>query len=86
MAVPGAFQGSTDTLSVGLGGWIVLAFTTGRIVDGADFTVFENPFLAVGLVTGPPFAEHGTVCVSDDGRWPPWHRARAGGRPSLGPG
>jgi hypothetical protein len=65
----GAFQGSTDTLSLGLGGWIVLAFTTGSIVDGpgADFTVFENPFLTIGLVTGPPFAEPGTVSVSDDG-------------------
>ena len=65
----GAFQGSTDTLSLGLGGWIVLAFTSGSIVDGpgVDFTVFENPFLTVGLVTGAPFAEPGTVSVSDDG-------------------
>src|SRR5262249_44358308 len=65
----GAFQGSTDTLSLGLGGWIILAFTTGSIEDGpgVDFTVFENPFLTVGLVTGPPFAEPGTVSVSDDG-------------------
>jgi hypothetical protein len=65
----GAFQGSTDTLSLGLGGWIVLAFTSGSIVDGpgVDFTVFENPFLTIGLVTGPPFAEPGTVSVSEDG-------------------
>jgi hypothetical protein len=65
----GAFQGSTDTLSLGLGGWIILAFTSGSIEDGpgVDFTVFENPFLTVGLVTGPPFAEPGTVSVSDDG-------------------
>jgi hypothetical protein len=65
----GAFQGSRDTLSLGLGGWIVLAFTSGSIVDGpgVDFTVFENPFLTVGLVTGAPFAEPGTVSVSDDG-------------------
>src|SRR5262249_27679347 len=65
----GAFQGSTGTLSLGLGGWIILAFTSGRIEDGpgVDFTVFENPFLTVGLVTGPPFAEPGTVSVSDDG-------------------
>jgi hypothetical protein len=34
---------------------------------GADFTVFENPFLTIGLVTGPPFAEPGIVSVSDDG-------------------
>jgi hypothetical protein len=65
----GAFQGSTDTLSLGLGGWIIVGFTSGSIVDGpgADFTVFENPFLTIGLVTGPPFAEPGTVSVSDDG-------------------
>jgi hypothetical protein len=65
----GAFQGSTDTLSLGLGGWIVLEFTDGLIVDGpgADFTVFENPFLLEGVVTYPPFAEPGTVSVSPDG-------------------
>src|SRR5437870_10033504 len=65
----GAFQGSTDTLSLGLGGWIVLAFTGNLIVDGpgADFTVFENAFLPRGLVTGTPFAEPGTVSVSADG-------------------
>ena len=65
----GAFQGSTDTLSLGLGGWIVLAFTDNVIVDGPgpDFTVFENAFLTRGLVTGGPFAEPGTVSVSADG-------------------
>ena len=65
----GAFQGSTDTLSLGLGGWIVLAFTDNLIVDGPgpDFTVFENAFLTRGLVTGGPFAEPGTVSVSADG-------------------
>ena len=65
----GAFQGSTDTLSLGLGGWIVLEFTDNILVDrpGPDFTVFENPFFPAGLVTGPPFAEPGTVSVSADG-------------------
>jgi len=65
----GAFQGSTDTLSLGLGGWIILGFTSGSIVDGpgVDFTVFENAFLPVGLNTEPPFAEPGTVSVSEDG-------------------
>jgi hypothetical protein len=69
----GAFQGSTDTLSLGLGGWILLEFTEGSIVDGpgADFTVFENPFLPEGVVTYPPFAEPGTVSVSADGV--AWH-------------
>jgi len=65
----GAFQGSTDTLSLGLGGSIVLAFTDNVIVDGpgADFTVFENAFLTRGLNTGGPFAEPATVSVSADG-------------------
>ena len=65
----GAFQGSQDTLSLGQGGWIVLQFTDNAIVDGpgADFTIFENPFLLQGTVTGPPFAEPATVSVSDDG-------------------
>ena len=42
----GAFRGSTDTRSLGLGGWIVLEFSDGVIMDGpgVDFTVFENPF------------------------------------------
>jgi len=64
----GAFHGATDTLSLGLGGWIVLAFDD-PIVDGPgpDFTVFENPFLLIGQVTYPPFAEPGTVSVSADG-------------------
>ena len=65
----GAFQGSTDTLSLGLGGSIVLAFTDNVIVDGpgADFTVFENAFLTRGLNTGGSFAEPATVSVSADG-------------------
>jgi hypothetical protein len=70
----GAFHGSTDTLSLGLGGWIVLAFDD-PIVDGPgpDFTVFENPFLPIGQVTYPPFAEPGTVSVSADGEtWVPF--------------
>src|SRR5262249_45009216 len=83
-------QRTIDSLSLGLGGWIILAFTSGSIEDGpgVDFTVFENPFLTVGLVTGPPFAEPGTVSVSDDGvAWktfpcslddPPYHPGCAG--------
>jgi len=69
----GAFRGSTDTLSLGLGGWIIVEFTEGWIVDGpgVDFTVFENPFLVTGLVTYPPFAEPGTVSVSANGT--EWH-------------
>jgi hypothetical protein len=70
----GAFHGSTDTFSLGLGGWIILGFDT-PIVDGPgpDFTVFENVFLTAGLQTGPPFAEPGKVSVSADGRtWSPF--------------
>jgi len=65
----GAFQGSTDTFSLGLGGSIVLEFTDNVVVDGPgpDFTVFENPFLVRGTTTGPPYAEPGTVSVSADG-------------------
>jgi thrombospondin type 3 repeat protein len=65
----GAFTGSTDTFSLGLGGSIVLAFTDNVIVDGPgpDLTVFENAFLVRGTTTQPPYAEPGTVSVSADG-------------------
>lgn len=65
----GAFQGSTDTFSLGLGGSITVEFADNAIVDGPgpDFTVFENAFLLAGDVTYPPFAEPATVSVSTDG-------------------
>jgi hypothetical protein len=65
----GAFQGSDDTLSLGLGGRIVLEFTDNVVIDGPgpDLTVFENAFLVRGLTTLPPFAEPGVVSVSADG-------------------
>src|SRR5438445_9650648 len=65
----GAFQGSMDTFSLGLGGSIVLEFTDNVVVDGPgpDFTVFENPFLVRGTTTEPPYAEPGIVSVSPDG-------------------
>ncbi len=65
----GAFQGSGDTLSLGLGGSIVLEFTDNVLFDGPgpDLTVFENAFLVHGTTTGAPFAEPGTVSVSADG-------------------
>ena len=64
----GAFKGSTDTLSLGLGGSIVVAFTDNWVVDGpgVDLTVFENPFLPAGVTTGDPWAEPGAVSVSAD--------------------
>src|SRR5581483_2600805 len=65
----GAFQGSSDVLSLGLGGSIVLEFVDNVVVDGPgiDLTVFENAFLTRGATTGGPFAEPGTVSVSADG-------------------
>ena len=65
----GAFVGSSDTLSLGLGGQIVVEFADNAVVDrpGVDLTVFENPFLVSGLTTLPPYAEPGTVSVSADG-------------------
>lgn len=66
----GSNAGSTDVLSLGAGGTIVLGFA-GAIVDGpgADFIVFENAFFASGEPS-VPFAELGAVAVSDDGqRW-----------------
>jgi hypothetical protein len=65
----GAFQGSQDTLSLGLGGSIVLEFTDNVVADGPgpDLLVFENAFLRHGLVTGLPYVEPATVSVSADG-------------------
>ena len=64
----GSAQGSTDVCSLGVGGSITLAFDGNAIVDGPgpDFIVFENPF-AVGGNLNDPYAELGTVAVSDDG-------------------
>jgi hypothetical protein len=69
----GAFHGSTDTFSLGLGGSITLAFDDNVLVDGPgpDLLVFENAFLPTGLTTLPPFAEPAVVEVSGDGI--DWH-------------
>ncbi|MCB2198943.1 T9SS type A sorting domain-containing protein [bacterium] len=56
-----------EVLTLGAGGNIVLAFRDGGILDGegADFTIFENPFFVGG---GPAiFREVGLVAVSVDG-------------------
>ena len=65
----GAFQGSSGTLSLGLGGSIVVEFADNTLVNGPgpDLIVFENAFLPRGLTTLPPFAEPGVVSVSADG-------------------
>ncbi|HWP66239.1 MAG TPA: thrombospondin type 3 repeat-containing protein [Candidatus Limnocylindria bacterium] len=65
----GAFQGSSDTLSLGLGGSILVEFADNTVVNGpgADLIVFENAFLPRGLTTLAPFAEPAVVSVSADG-------------------
>ncbi|HET6372363.1 MAG TPA: hypothetical protein VFG76_03595 [Candidatus Polarisedimenticolia bacterium] len=66
--------GSVSTVSLGHGGWILLAFTDNVIVDGPgpDFIVFENAFFKSVVPADPNqsynvFAEPGTVAVSSDG-------------------
>ncbi len=56
-----------ELLSLGSGGWIVLAFQDGGIVDGpgVDFTVFENAFYVGG--GDMVFRETAYVELSDDG-------------------
>ncbi len=64
----GPCQGSTDVVSLGNGGWVVVEFRGNAIVDGPgpDFIVFENPF-GVSCDPSNTFAELGTVAVSEDG-------------------
>jgi hypothetical protein len=64
----GSSHGSTDVVSLGSGGSIVVSFAPNAIVDGpgADFIVFENPFWIAGNPSGV-YAEPGEVSVSDDG-------------------
>ncbi|MGH7269132.1 MAG: cell surface protein [Polyangiaceae bacterium] len=68
----GSSRGSTDVVSLGTGGSIVVSFAPNAIVDGpgADFIVFENPFW-VGGNPNDIYAEPGEVSVSDDGAT--WH-------------
>jgi hypothetical protein len=63
----GESSGSTDVLSLGCGGSIVLGFGPGGIEDrpGPDFIVFENAF--VPSSGGGVFVEPGEVSVSADG-------------------
>ncbi len=68
----GSDRGSTDVVSLGVGGSIVVSFAPAAIVDGpgADFIVFENPFYVAGNADDV-YAEPGEVSVSDDGVT--WH-------------
>jgi len=65
----GAWEGSLDVVKLGKGGSITLAFGDQTIVDlpGPDFIVFANPFYINGDPTNP-YAEVGTVSVSEDGQ------------------
>jgi hypothetical protein len=64
----GSGRGSTDVVSLGGGGSIVVSFAPNAIVDGPgpDFIVFENPFWVSGN-SNDVYAEPGEVSVSDDG-------------------
>jgi hypothetical protein len=81
----GDLRGSTDVVSLGAGGEIVLAFDDVAITDGpgADFIVFENPFMVPGA-TVRYWEELGEVSVSADGvRWVTFACARDA-RPHTG--
>ena len=62
----GASSGSSDVLSLGVKGEVVVDFGDYDIVDGPgdDFIVFENPFLVSAY---NPFAEPAVVGVSSSG-------------------
>jgi len=93
----GLFSGSQDVVTLGLGGVIELELRDNVIVDGPgdDFQVFENAFLPLdgNLFTLPPFAEPGSVSVSQDRvQWfpfacdlaaPPFYAGCAGVYPVL---
>lgn len=63
----GTAQGSTDVVSLGVGGEIVLGLGTQVLLDGPgpDLVVFENAFWASGRADSV-FAELGEVSVSTD--------------------
>lgn len=62
-------MGSTDVLSLGTAGEIVVEFENNAVVDGPgpDFIVFENPFVAGCSDPSKVYAELGEVSVSDNG-------------------
>jgi hypothetical protein len=82
----GTSQGSTDVVSLGVGGSIVLSFAPNAIVDGngVDFVVFENAF-QIGGNKGNIYAEPGEVSVSDDGvTWFTYPCTATAGNPPYG--
>jgi len=72
----GLVEGSTDVVSLGDGGRIVVAFRDNLVADGPgdDLVIFENAFHA-GSESGPIFDELAFVEVSLDGRT--WRRFAA---------
>lgn len=85
----GTNSGSTDVLSLGVGGEIVLDFGARTIVDGdgPDFIVFENPFYASGSSQASVFAELGEVSVSNDlTTWTTFHCTKDPPSPGVYPG
>ncbi|HEY2774554.1 MAG TPA: carboxypeptidase regulatory-like domain-containing protein [Candidatus Binatia bacterium] len=62
----GMYAGSTDVVSLGNGGQIVVSFDDNAVVDGDgdDLVIFENAFYGGDLL----FAEYAFVEVSADGR------------------
>ena len=68
----GLYSGSTDVVSLGLGGVIILDFGSKRVLDGPgpDLVVYENAFYTIGAPEYP-FSEFGVVSVSVDGKQ--WH-------------
>lgn len=65
----GATAGSSDVVSLGDGGMIVLVFRDNVVFDGPgdDLVVYENAF-HIGSPDGPIFTEYAYVQVSADGR------------------
>ena len=81
----GDFRGSSDVVSLGAGGEIVLGFDV-DIVDGPgdDFVVFENPFAVPGS-TDRYWEELAEVSVSLDGAtWTTFACDASGARPHTG--
>lgn len=62
-------MGSSDVLSLGTGGEIILEFTNNCIVDGEgdDFVIYENPFY-IGGDPNKRYMDVGIVSVSEDGK------------------
>lgn len=82
----GSSQGSTNVVSLGVGGSIVVSFAPNAIVDGpgVDFVVFENAFWVSGS-SSDIYAEPGEVSVSDDGvTWSTYPCTATAGNPPYG--